>query len=435
MRTLIAIACISLLAWGGCNGACGGGNGAAGADSGVNDDANGDSGSNNNDGGADDDGATPYCGDGVTDEATGEECDDGADNSDAPNAWCRTDCLPRRCGDGILDAADGCDDGNLDDGDGCSATCEYEVTCGSMSVDGVALAMDEIYLGDTDWQSLPSANAWELFGKDLDGLTTTSTDTTGHCVANAGASPATVFPDGPVGLDNSFGRNVMPLLATVIPNLSQQTNAVIDGGQYTLLMLIEPILSPNMTGVYANLYGGAPLPAAPLWNGTDCWPVLREDLTDPNNITTAVMQFTDSTVTNDLWESGPGAGATITLTLRLNLGSIVLPLTLREARLELQLSSGYTAGTDGIITGVIDTEELVELLRDALGSTDPSLCQGSTFDALALQVRQTSDIMVDGTQDPTATCNAISVGLGFTMSEVRLGQIAPAAVQPVDPCP
>jgi cysteine-rich repeat protein len=57
-----------------------------------------------------------------------EECDTGAANSDAPDAACRTDCRPARCGDGIVDPLRGeqCDDGNPTAGDGCAAACFVE---------------------------------------------------------------------------------------------------------------------------------------------------------------------------------------------------------------------------------------------------------------------------------------------------------------------
>ncbi len=32
------------------------------------------------------------------------------------------------CGDGVLDAGEGCDDGNTVDGDGCSSKCRVEAT-------------------------------------------------------------------------------------------------------------------------------------------------------------------------------------------------------------------------------------------------------------------------------------------------------------------
>jgi len=71
-----------------------------------------------------------YCGNGQLD--TGEECDIGSQNSDLPNASCRSDCLFARCTDGVVDAAKGeqCDDGNAYAGDGCSADCRIEQFAG-----------------------------------------------------------------------------------------------------------------------------------------------------------------------------------------------------------------------------------------------------------------------------------------------------------------
>jgi len=76
------------------------------------------------------------CGNGVVDGVTGEVCDDGAANSNAPNASCRMDCQPQRCGDQIIDnlAGEQCDDGNVVTGDGCGLTCLLEV-CGNGVVD------------------------------------------------------------------------------------------------------------------------------------------------------------------------------------------------------------------------------------------------------------------------------------------------------------
>ena len=41
------------------------------------------------------------CGNGTLDD--GEQCDLGEQNSNEPNAECRTDCTLRRCGDGVVD--------------------------------------------------------------------------------------------------------------------------------------------------------------------------------------------------------------------------------------------------------------------------------------------------------------------------------------------
>ena len=52
----------------------------------------------------------------------GEECDDGEDNADEPDA-CREDCTLPFCGDGIVDSTEECDDANDVDEDGCSNVC------------------------------------------------------------------------------------------------------------------------------------------------------------------------------------------------------------------------------------------------------------------------------------------------------------------------
>ncbi|MGE5183617.1 MAG: DUF4215 domain-containing protein [Acidobacteriota bacterium] len=79
------------------------------------------------------------CGDSIVDNLLGELCDLGASNSNLPNATCRTNCLPQRCGDSILDNTKGevCDDGNTTSGDGCSADCKSNETCGNGYVDVV----------------------------------------------------------------------------------------------------------------------------------------------------------------------------------------------------------------------------------------------------------------------------------------------------------
>lgn len=58
---------------------------------------------------------------------------------------------------------------------------------------------------------------------------------------------------------------------------------------------------------------------------------------------------------------------------------------------------------------------------------------GSAIENIFTQIAQTSDIMQDGTQDPTKTCDGISIGLGFEASVVQLGPMVPAVTMP-DPC-
>jgi cysteine-rich repeat protein len=61
------------------------------------------------------------CGDGVTD--TGEACDDGDDNSNTEADACRANCTAPRCGDTVVDTGEDCDDGDDNDRDACPSTC------------------------------------------------------------------------------------------------------------------------------------------------------------------------------------------------------------------------------------------------------------------------------------------------------------------------
>lgn len=82
------------------------------------------------------DGCTPVeCGNGIVEE--GEDCDEGSENSDAPDSACRLDCTERRCGDGIVGLEEDCDDGNRENGDECSSACRFEL-CGNGILDGAS---------------------------------------------------------------------------------------------------------------------------------------------------------------------------------------------------------------------------------------------------------------------------------------------------------
>lgn len=75
------------------------------------------------------------CGDGVVD--AGEGCDDGnTADGDGCSATCAVETANPLCGNGTLETGEECDDGNLASGDGCSAACANETACGNGIVEG-----------------------------------------------------------------------------------------------------------------------------------------------------------------------------------------------------------------------------------------------------------------------------------------------------------
>lgn len=64
------------------------------------------------------------CGDSIID--SGETCDNGAGNSDSDADACRSTCQVAACGDGVVDTGEACDDSNAVNGDGCSTLCALD---------------------------------------------------------------------------------------------------------------------------------------------------------------------------------------------------------------------------------------------------------------------------------------------------------------------
>ncbi len=93
------------------------------------------------------------------------------------------------------------------------------------------------------------------------------------------------------------------------------------------------------------------------------------------------------------------------------------------------------ASVEGTIAGVLETDVLTEEITKIVGGFDTSFCDptNTTLKSILDQIRQASDIMKDGTQDPTKECDGISIGLGFNLKRVTLGDVAPPAT-PKDPC-
>lgn len=307
---------------------------------------------------------------------------------------------------------------------------------------GVVLAIHKLYLGDTDRQGKSGATAWKDFGFDLDGKISTK-DSTDLCKPAAGAKAAAIYEDGTNGRDNSFGKNILTIITTLAADASSQINDSIDKGSFTIMLKMDAIgtgdnYNPLLTKLYAGgkLVDDAGTEIAPKWDGTDKWPVVPE-LLNGGNIDNPVVQFPKSYLAKNektgarTWVSGGKAD----LQLNLSVGGFTIGLTIGSALIATDIDAGNKKSTNGTIAGVLGTEQLISELAKVAGSFDPNLCPpSSTFESIAQQIRQASDIMSDGSQDPTKTCDGISIGLGFDMDEVQLGAVGAKTVPGDDPC-
>jgi hypothetical protein len=253
------------------------------------------------------------------------------------------------------------------------------------------LVLRKLFAGDTDRAFKQSMTAWRTYGEDIDGLMTTPTSTD-VCRLAQGA-PASVHADGDGGIDNSFGATVLPLLmmnGLAIPSLQWS--------QSTQQGATRPILV-RAAEASALFQLGSLLPSPPDFSGAGTWTV------------SSLMQPQLADVTTQGVRARVPSGALV-LFVPFSKGA----LELRVHDFRLRTTPSFDAGS---IAGVLDTNELIEAVRQAMGATQPAICNG--FDATAAAIRQAQDIMLAGPQNPAADCNAISIGVGFESAAMGFG--------------
>ncbi len=292
---------------------------------------------------------------------------------------------------------------------------------------GTVLAANQLFLGDKTFDGTTDANAWKLFGFNVDGKVSDASSTD-LCKPVSGSSAASVYPDGNNGNDNSFGKNIVPVIEGVAADFSSSVNDQIASGSFTIMVELESLgADPDQATLSAKLYGGATLGSAPKFDGTDCWPVVPELLSNPSDIQSSTIVFSQGSLAGDVWTSG----VIPKLALSFNSQVGVISLTIHQAQMSLKLDADHKGGTLGQIGGVLDTEEFLKQIQTAIaGAAGAFACHLADN-----QIRQASDIMNDGSEDPTKTCNGISIGLGFTMKEVQLGGVAPPSQPGSATCP
>jgi hypothetical protein len=325
---------------------------------------------------------------------------------------------------------------------------------GSPGTGSTTIALNKLFLGETDRNAQPDSNAWRDYGYNIDNLISTKTGKN-HCKAQQGTPKSKIQTDGTNGIDNSFGGNLIPIIGTLAADPSKAITETLQDGSFTLMFKLDNFDAGggDQTGVAGGLFGGAgfdscagggtfpgdcpaldcataatdPNCSAPAFDGTDVWPVVPELLTgnEPK------VKFAGSYYTGGTWVSGDGSGD---LNLTVSIQGFELTLKIARAVITAKIGTDGSA-TDGIIAGVIPTESLISELKKVAGGFDTNLCEGPTFDSIANQIRGASDIMQDGSNgDSAVECNGISVGLGFEGKAVTLGGIAPVSDPPEDPC-
>lgn len=359
-----------------------------------------------------------------------------------------------------LSLATGCNEAETDTGPTTTTTTGPDLSCenaGSQS-DGeppapaedadapaageLVFAVSKFYLGALDFDGKPSSSAWKELGFNLD--RTVSVEQGGCVCQPAAGGKASHLEDAPLGRDNSYGNNLVPMLSTLSSEFESDTNAAVGTGKHTWLFQLPGVGSDNSySGLSGAAFEGATLtdaqgqPAAPVLDGSDVWPLAGESFAEGDPMTPRLVFEDAYVIPRDdggiLWV-GYGKGS---IRLRASYPGDDLRGTIHDPVVVLPISPDRTRIERGMLGGTLVTEELVIEIGRVFGFFEyngESLCPpSSAFESIAQQVRQASDMLPGGAVDPGSTCDRISIGIAFDAVPAALGDIV--APQPLtDPC-
>ncbi len=273
----------------------------------------------------------------------------------------------------------------------------------------------------------------------IDGKKFSNPEDPAHCKLQTGGKKKDVVLDGPKGEDNSFGKNIVPIILGLAPDAEETINDSIAGGSFSVLVRIEKLgAGAAYSPLVAELFAAAGQrdasgnDVAPTNWGTYEWQPYPEaldgDKTAKGDALHSAVKFPTSYLVDNLWVSG----AKGTVALNLSLSGQTLKLTINQAVVTAKYAADHKTANAGIISGVLDTTELTTGIKSIAGKISSSLCDGTTIDNVLMQISGASDMMKDGTQG-AGTCDGISIGLGFESEQTMIGSAAPPA-QPGKGC-
>jgi hypothetical protein len=298
-----------------------------------------------------------------------------------------------------------------------------------------------------------------------DGKITTACSTNVCKLVNEGGpfgAQAQVDGTGPpgtenAGIDNSFGENDWSgLLAaeiegwpctggggcafcTVRPPARNVEVPGLAKGELTDMIEVTGLdgtSTQTSIGLSGQVFLGGPFPAIAGksdWTTDDHWPILGGPslLANPDGPPPyrSKMLFEDAYVVNGTWVSGKPTTIQLAMTPSFT-------LTIHEAVITFELSSA-THAANGVISGVLETEEVKAQVIAYAGLLSASLCNNSSaLSGVLAQIEESQDIRHDATNPgPEVSCDAISIGLGFSADAIALPTVlsAPQCPRP-NPC-
>ena len=309
----------------------------------------------------------------------------------------------------------------------------------------IVAAQYTIDLGDR-LSAVPAPTAYRTIGFDLDKECNTESDPKSRTCR----TPAYGFGvvDGPGAIDNALGLLIQGVRDRVNDFTSEHYTEDIKKGKTNVLLHMtgwngEPdddnvAVSTMVAGAFDSFDPGNP-DLVPKWQGQDAFPIASDSLLNDDLKT---PKFVD----NNAYVSNNRVVATLSkANLRLDVGLSAA----QRVKLDLKLSAAYivcniiptTEGNWGYVFerctlgGRWLANDLVQQLGQYPNPLDNNkpLCKGtSTYDAFKKLICGQVDILAE-TGSPTEPCDALTMGVTYTMKPALLGNVFRLAPLE-DPC-
>ncbi|MFI5301362.1 MAG: hypothetical protein ACHREM_25025 [Polyangiales bacterium] len=271
---------------------------------------------------------------------------------------------------------------------------------------------------------------WTSVALDLDHRATDPYEpasATASC-ARASGAPSNTLLDGVGGVDDNFVEQVLP----VINGLDYCFDSSMSSGDAAMLLRLDAAANDDATQVGGAVFLAHRDPSALDGGASQAWRVDARSLADGATLSRPIATFSAGYVRDGVWVSGEATGrAMLPLMIQPSFWKCDPTSPLSEAdlpiaRTQLVVHLNPVDGSQSIVAGVMPSAELAAaLIPSLIGDVclSDSLRQSAieTFSQAADTVLAAPDL-----NDPSVTCDSISLGLGFTIQAID----APTAVVP-----
>lgn len=295
----------------------------------------------------------------------------------------------------------------------------------------VAFGLREVVMSQGD--------LWGDYGYDVDEFCTVAPTFRAECTP---PSMPRAPLDGPGGVDNVFGKSFFPLVALASPDLESQSRMSQERGTGLPIVRIfgwngqddDPRVEIHvMQAVFGAPGDDGPEPperpadqsaSRPEWDGRD-WFWVRSDAFRMNDINRPLIRDDNAYV----------AGRTLVARLPDRV-EILFPSDIAGVRVYLtgavvtgRISEDGLTLEDAVVSGRWGIDDLLDTAQNV------GICPGSRdYSLLASQLDSIADVRsVPGTGGEGVRCDAISLGVGFTGTRVRVADLAEGPPLP-NPC-